>query len=135
MAPHFFAMDRTNYSRWFPVDLGDMHQLSVTAPEIHQEFTDLGHPISSSTQPFSQVWTDIALERSVNLDGKSKGGIVGISLNPGALERWFLTVHERAAITTRITSMCSMGECERKCLGTKKLEVDVMRETKKMFRR
>ena len=113
MAPHFFAMDRTNYSRWLPVYLGDMHQLSVTEPEIHQEFMDGGHPISRSTQPFSQVWTDMALEQSVNLDSKSNGGIVGISLNPGALERWFLTVHEGAAITTRIKSMYSMGECEK----------------------
>lgn len=90
-----------------------MHQLSVTVPEIHQEFMDGGHPISRSTQPFRQVWTDMALEQSVNLDSKSKEGIVGISLNPGAIKRWFLTVHERAAITTQIKSMCSMGVSEK----------------------
>ncbi|EDO31927.1 predicted protein [Nematostella vectensis] len=71
MIPHFFSMDRPNYS-------------------------------SRSGQPFSQVWTDMALEQSVNADSKSKGGIVGISQNPAALQRWFLTSHERASVTTAL---------------------------------
>ena len=102
-------MDRPNYARWLPVYLGDMSQLPVKAAEIYEEFVNGNHSIRS-TKPFSQVWTDMVLEQSVNLDSKSKGGIIGISLKPRALERWFLTVHERAAITTRIKEMCSLGE-------------------------
>ena len=33
----------------------------------------------------------MALEQSINLDFKSKGGIVGISLKAKALQRWFVT--------------------------------------------
>lgn len=106
MMPHFFAMDRTNYSRWLPVYLGDMNQLDVTAPEVHNEFVQGSHAVSRSCHPFSQVWTDMALEQSVNLDSKTKGGIVGITQKPGALERWFVTAHERAAITTATKAMC-----------------------------
>ena len=59
----------------------------------------------SYSQPFSQVATDMALEQSINADSKSKGGIVGISQSPAALERWFLTAHERASITTALREM------------------------------
>ena len=68
MVPHFFSMDRTNYSRWLPVYLADMQKLHETAPEVYQEFMQGNHPVSRSGQPFSQVWTDMALEQSINLD-------------------------------------------------------------------
>lgn len=50
----------------------------------------------------------MALKQSVNLDSKTKGGIIGISQRPGALERWFLTAHERAAVTTATKELCDL---------------------------
>ena len=108
MAPYVFSMDRTNYSCWLPVYLADMHLPEDTAPEVHQEFTQGNHAVSRSCQPFSQIWTDMALEQTVNLDSKTKGGIVGISQKAGALERWFLTAHERTAITTATKELCGI---------------------------
>ena len=63
------------------------------------------HAVSRSGKPFAQVWTDMALEQSINADSKSRGGIIGISQNPGALDRWFLTSHERASVTTALKDM------------------------------
>ena len=83
--------------------LADMDQLSDTHPVVHEEFISENHSISRSTQPFSQVWTDMA-----NLDSKTTGGITGISQRPRALQRWFLTCHERAAITTVIPCCCTL---------------------------
>ena len=54
MTPHFFAMDRTNYSRWLPVYLIDMHRLECTHPRVHQAFLSGEHSISCSAQPFSK---------------------------------------------------------------------------------
>ena len=51
---------------------------------------------------------DMALEQSINADSKAKGGIVGTSMRPAALRRWFLTIHERAAITSSLKSMYSV---------------------------
>ena len=108
MTPYVFSMDRTNYSCWLPVYLADMHLPEDTAPEVHQEFTQGNHAVSRSCQPFSQIWTDMALEQTVDLDSKTKGGIVGISQKAGALERWFLTAHERTAITTATKELCGI---------------------------
>jgi len=74
--------------------------------------------ISRSSQPFSSVWTDMALEQSINLDSKSKRGNVGISLNADALHTWFLTCHERAAITSAVRQMCGSDDPHR--IGTHK---------------
>ena len=74
MVPHFFSMDRVNYSRWLPVYLSDMHMLQLTHPAVHQEFIAGNHSVSRSNQPFAQVWPDMALEQSINLDTKTKGG-------------------------------------------------------------
>ena len=88
MTPYFFAHDRYNYSRWLPVYLADMEQLQQKHPTVYQRFMEGDHVINRSSQPFSSVWTDMALEQSINLDSKSKGGIVGISLNADVLHRW-----------------------------------------------
>ena len=115
MIPHFFAMDRTNNAHWMPIYLADMHKLEERHPKVFQEFSAGNHSISCSQKPFAQVWTDMALEQSINLDSKSKGGIVGISRRKDAVERWFLTSHERAAITHSLKEMCGLENYERVC--------------------
>lgn len=110
MTPYFFAMDRPNYSRWLPVYLSDMNMLSESHPDVHQEFMRGEHSICRSTKPFSKVWTDMALEQSLNRDSKTIGGIVGISQRASALERWFLTNHQRASITSALKDMCNLQD-------------------------
>ena len=78
MVPHFFGMDRPNYARWLPVYIMDMRQLATKHPQVHQEFANGYHAVSRSGKPFAQVWTDMALEQTINADSKLKGGIIGI---------------------------------------------------------
>ena len=113
MAPYFFAMDRCNYARCLPVYLVDMHQLPQKHPAVFEQFMNGEHTVTRSSQPFSQVWSDMALEQSINLDSKKKGGITGITQKPGALDRWSLTSHERAAITSATKTMCGLEGGER----------------------
>ena len=89
-----------------------MQQLDNAHPRVYEEFMKGNHSISRSGQPFTQVSTDMALEQSINLDPKMKGRIIGITKRPEALERWFLTSHQRAAITTAMKDVCNMGESE-----------------------
>ena len=110
MTPHFFAMDRPNYARWLPVYIADMNMLESSHPKVHEEFLAGNFSVSRSGHPFSQVSTDMALEQSINADSKSKGGIVGMSQSPAALERWFLTAHERTSVTTALKEMYGDNE-------------------------
>ena len=118
MIPHFLSMDRVNYARWLPVYLSDMNSLQENHPYVHQEFMDGNHSVSRSKQPFAQVWPDMAQEQSINLDSKSKGGIVGLSTKEDAVERWFLTSHERATAVQAVKEMCGIENCDR--IGTHK---------------
>lgn len=111
MTPHFFAMDKQNYSRWLPVYLADMQSLESKHPTVYNEFTSRNHVVCRSSNPFFQVSYDMALEQSLNAHCKPKCGIVGISglqlysVFFLALQRWFLTCNERAAITSSLNSM------------------------------
>jgi len=113
MLPHFFSMDRQNYARYLPVYLADMQQLELKHPDVYNEFAAGGHSISRTGHPFSQVSTDMALEQSINADSKSSGGVIGISQSPSALERWFLTIHERASITSALKAMYGLQDGEK----------------------
>jgi len=53
MLPHFFAMDRFNYSRWLSIYLANMNNLEAAHPRVHQEFMSGGHAVSRSSQPFA----------------------------------------------------------------------------------
>ena len=110
MTPHFFAMDRPNYARWLPVYIADMNMLESSHPKVHEEFLAGNFSVSRSGHPFSHVSTDMALEQSINADSNSKGGIVGMSQSPAALERWFLTAHERASVTTALKEIYGDNE-------------------------
>jgi len=89
-----------------------MRQLATKHPEVHQEFANGYHAVSRFGKPFAQVWTDMALEQTTNADFKSKEEIIGISQNPGALDRWFLTSHNRASVST------ALKKCLRKSTTT-----------------
>ena len=66
------------FHRWLPVYtcIADMSLLPTQVPEVHEEFEKGNHAVSRSEQPFSQVWTGMALEKTVNLDSKTRGWIV-----------------------------------------------------------
>ncbi|KXJ20012.1 hypothetical protein AC249_AIPGENE15286 [Exaiptasia diaphana] len=113
MVPYFYSMNRMNYSRWLPVYLADMNMLQTTHPAVHEEFLNGNHSVSHGRNRFSQVWSDMALEQSINLDSKSKGGIIGTSTREHAVERWFLTAHERCAIAKSIKEMCGLEDAGR----------------------
>ena len=56
----------------------------------------------------------MALEQSINLDSKTKGGIISITQRPSVLQKWFLTAHERTATTTATKSMIDLDESTRR---------------------
>ena len=66
---------------------------------------------------FSAIACDQAIEQTANRDSKTKGGMIGLTLNRGAVHRWFLSQSERSAIArqcflmTSATNECRCVEC------------------------
>ena len=55
----------------------------------------------------------MALKQSINLDSKSKCGIIGRSSNEDAGDRWFLTIPDRAAMMQGVKAMCGFENFDR----------------------
>ena len=109
MLPWMFAYDRTNYSRYLSVYWCDMMSLEDAHPSTHEAFKAGDFVVQRSSSAFSQVAVDQTIEQTINRDTKLKGGIVGFSLNNGAVQRWLLTSHERAAITQACREMARIS--------------------------
>ena len=58
----------------------------------------------------------MVLEQSIDLETKTKGGIVGMSTKEDAVDQWFLIIHERAFMTHAPKMMCGLENYDR--IGT-----------------
>lgn len=83
-----------------------MLALKYNHPSAHQAIEAGDFAVQrSSWNGFGQVAVDQTIEQTINCDTKSKGGIIGFSLNKAAVHRWVLTSHERAAVTQACREM------------------------------
>ena len=63
----------------------------------------------------------MGLEQSLNRDSKTSGGFVGFTLKRGAVDRWFLTAHEKSLITAA-TKSCVEFKIKVGNMGIKSLQ-------------
>ena len=87
----------------------------VTLPATHPESNSLLQEGVFAVQrspgcAFAQVADDQTIEQTMNRDTKTSGGIVGISLNQGAVQQWILTVHDRAMILQLCKGMAGLAD-------------------------
>lgn len=97
MLPWLTVYDHTNYARWGPVYLADMKGLQKSAPEVYSEFTAGNFVVKRSNRRFNQVPADQATEW-INRTCKMQNGIIGITQNDQARDRFCLTWSERSHI-------------------------------------
>ena len=105
MLPWFFAYDHTNYARYLPVYLAHMMLLPETHPEARTLLLKV--ILESNEQHYLdfQIPVDQTIEQTLNRSTKTKGGIVGFSLRKGAVQRWMITAHSRAAFVDKCRKM------------------------------
>ena len=85
LVPWFYALDHMNYTRWIPVHLRDMAELTEMHPDIYQEFNSMATSLHRRPSAFFlQSTIDQAHEQS-NACVKGDGGAVGLTENPSAL--------------------------------------------------
>lgn len=104
MIPWFAAYDHTHYTRWGAVFIADMEHLAQTAPQVYKGFLDSDFVAEEINHCFNQVRFDLCLEH-INKIGKVAGGLVGITRNESARNRWSITYTERASLAQDIRSL------------------------------
>ena len=127
MIPWLFAYDRVNYSRYLSLYWCEMTVLPRTHPDVHEVFLDGEFCVQRSNSVFSQIHVDQSIEQTVNRDSKTKGGIIGFSRKPGAVQRWVINAHQRAEISKNCKEMAGLDElstCQHKETGQSRLQRD-----------
>ena len=97
IVPWMFVLDHTHYSRWLPVHIRDMMQLSNKHPAILAEFEAGKFSVHKTRNKFSAMALDQCLEQN-NALIKQSGGAVGLTTNSSALKRWMVAGPEVARI-------------------------------------
>ena len=105
MIPWFLAYGSINYSRYLPVYYLEMKALPSTHPLIYDQLMDGEFAVQRSTSRFSMTACDQIIEQTFNRDSKTKGGMTGITLNKGAVQRWILSHPARASIASACYAM------------------------------
>lgn len=105
---YFFAHDRINYARMIPLYLAEMQALQQSDPEIYREFLEGNWVVNKNPHvPFCALGADHALEH-INRSMKVSGGLVGITLNPSARNKFFLIAPELARLADEAKHMAGI---------------------------
>lgn len=93
LAPWFFALDHTNYSRWIPIYIRDMKSLPDSIKCDLKKYW----VISKTHNKFSSLPIDQVHEQN-NKIVKGAGGVIGLTDNPVAFTRWMVAGPEQARL-------------------------------------
>ena len=67
LCPYIFTFGHTNYSRWLPVFLRDMHRLPLLHPDVHENFVKGHFVVQRSNTKFSLMGLDQSQEHSIKM--------------------------------------------------------------------
>ena len=99
MCPLFFSMDHQNYAHYLTCYILLLLNLDISHPGAKDLLKKRGFSVGRSTFPASRVPIDQMIEHC-NKDAKGNGGVVGISQNNSAYQRWCITRHRRASFVS-----------------------------------
>ena len=116
MLPWYFAYNKVHYSRYLPAYIYEMKNLETSCPEIYSHFLRGDFAVQRKHAGcFSMTACDQVIEQTLNRDSKTKGGMKGITLNRGAVNRWILSHAPRAAIRGKFLEMAGQRSKESRC--------------------
>lgn len=95
----FFALDRIKYKRLWPRYIADMQELKFSHPETWRELQDGNISVTKSEIPFVSIGADHACKQ-LNRMMKIHSGLIGISNNANARQRFFLATPEMSRLST-----------------------------------
>ena len=101
MLKWYHAYDHTNYARHFTYCWATQQSLEERHPTIYQEFRNGNFSVKRTAGKFNMLPPDQVIEQTVNKEQKGPGGIIGFSTSLGTVQRWILTSHVIATISSR----------------------------------
>lgn len=107
MLPWCFAYDNTNYARYMSIN----DQPTKQHPQAHAFMEAGGFSVQMSPDnAFGRIPVDQTIEETMNKDSQRAGRTRGFSLNPGALQRYYMTAEFRAMLLREMHEMVSYAQ-------------------------
>ena len=119
MLPWMTIYDHTNYARWGPVYLAEMKGLEISHPELYQEFMEGNFVVKRKDGRFNQVPIDQATEWQ-NKICKISNGIIGITRNDTARDKFCITWAERSFVSHSTRLMLNLEDTNDQNISTRK---------------
>ena len=99
--PWFFAYDRVTYARYFPAYISEMDSFPMTYPATSVKFLAGDFVVRRHDRyGFGQIACGMFIKHTCNRDLKTRGGMKGLTLKKGAVNRWLLSHHQRMTSET-----------------------------------
>ena len=111
LIPWVYALDHIHYARNLPIHLRDMCALQGMHPTVHQEFMNGKFVGQKTGRAFSGLALDQVHEQLIG-SLKGDGGIIGLTEDPVALERFMITGPEISRIIEEFENTPEM--CDKK---------------------
>ena len=119
MLPWMTIYDHTNYAQWGPVYLAEMKCLEVSHQELYQEFMSGNFVVKGKDAKFNQVPIDQATEWQ-NKICKISNGIIGITRNDTARDKFCITWAERSFVSHSTKVMLDLAHDNDESISTRK---------------
>ena len=100
-------MDRIKYKRLWPRYIADMRDLKTDYPQTWKELQTGNISVTKSSIPFVSIGADHACEQ-VNKMMKIHSGLIGISTNANARQRFFMATPELSCLSKNFKSQLNM---------------------------
>ena len=107
LAEDLESADRIKYGRLLPVYIAEMYALEQSDPVIWEAFSNGEFAVQKTKIPFVALGMDHAGEQ-VNKILKIDGGLVGVSRNVNARNRFMITAPIIAGISTKAKEICGL---------------------------
>lgn len=105
MRPYLLLFNHVNYVRESTFYLSDMARLPQ---EVKTAFRQGHFSVKRKTGKFNSVAKDHALEQTLILSSKVHGGLIGITSNESAMQKWCLLYHFKPGVCRSLEEFCDI---------------------------
>ena len=86
------VVNQPNYARWMTYYTLELEKIQNEKPEVIEYFKNGAFSLNCTGKPFSRVAVDMALEQTINAEGKNRlKGIIAFADINSAVNRWQVT--------------------------------------------
>lgn len=107
MIPYMLIYNHINYVRGCVFYLSDMRKLPT---ELINAFEQGQFSVKRKSGKFNSVATDHALEQSLIRSSKVQGGLIGMTSNQNAMQKWCLLYHFKTGICQVLQEFCDTNQ-------------------------